>query len=280
MVHARGLVVLTRASTDNAALRARLQAAGFDVAELPTAAVVMLEPPPDLTTWNRQRARADGVALTSRHAVVGWLRWQSDTGPSAACDREAGSQGATRDPSGHRPLVGCVGAATAAAARAAGLQVDVVASEPGAASALALALLDAIEARARRLSRPCSRVVLWPRGRDARPELRAALVARGCEVEEVIVYANTEPVAPAAADVLRCAGAAAVLVAAPSACARLLAWAPQLADRRFVAIGHTTAAALRDRHGIEPAAIAAAPTDDACFEALVAAVAAPVARPA
>ena len=261
----RGLVVLTRAVADSAALRSRLEAAGFDVEEVPTTEIVWQAPPADWGHWAQSPADttsatttpADALALTSRHGAAGWDRWR----------RAARLIGP--------PLVGCVGAATAAAAEALGMAVDVVAQEPATATSLADALRERLRPAHDRVLAGKATVVLWPRGRDARPDLKDALTAWGCTVEELIVYANALPAAPLPALVERCLLADAVLVAAPSACARLLGWAPQLADRPFVAIGPTTAAALRDHHGIEPVAVAASPTDEACLAAVLAATAVP-----
>ncbi len=114
-------------------------------------------------------------------------------------------------------------------------------------------------ARALLAARGANLRVLVPRAEDGRDEAVAILRAAGAHVIEVVAYRT---VAVAADDPVLAAGLAAlpradvVCVFAPSQVAALAALT-QLAGT-FVAIGPTTAAALRER-GIE-AAVAASPT--------------------
>jgi len=110
--------------------------------------------------------------------------------------------------------------------------------------------------------------VLVPRAEEGREDAVAILRAAGAHVIEAIAYRT---VAVPAGDPSLAAGLAAlpgadvIVVFAPSQVAALAALVAPLAGT-FVAIGPTTAAALRDR-GIEPA-IAAAPTPEGIANAV------------
>jgi len=106
--------------------------------------------------------------------------------------------------------------------------------------------------------------VLVPRSETGRPEAAAILREAGAEVVEVIAY-RTIPAGPVDVDVLR--DAAVCVVFAPSQVAALGAQL-RLADllTRFVAIGETTAAALRNA-GVDPV-VADAPTPEGIARAV------------
>jgi len=157
------------------------------------------------------------------------------------------------------PRIAVVGASTAAAAEAAGLTVAFRPSEPrGAVLGQELPV------------KPGVRVLLL-RSDIARPELPAALHARGVTVDEVIVYRTvprTEP-APEIAEQLRDGRIDAILLASPSA-ARGLANACGTAFHertRVVAIGPTTAAAAREI-GLTVDALAKDPSADGLIAAI------------
>lgn len=157
------------------------------------------------------------------------------------------------------PRVAAVGASTASAAAQAGLTVAFRPSEPRGAVLGAELPVD-----------PGDRVLLL-RSDLARPELPAALRARGATVDEVVVYRTVPRVepAPAIADELRGGHIEAVLVASPSA-ARGLANACGTAFHertRVVAIGPTTAAAAHDV-GLPVHAIADEPSADGLLAAI------------
>lgn len=97
--------------------------------------------------------------------------------------------------------------------------------------------------------------VLVPRAEDGRPELRDELRAAGAQVLDVIAYRTV----PLAFDVGPLAGAALCIVFAPSQVDALFALAAPAVP--FVAIGETTAAALRAR-GVAQVAVAPTPTPE------------------
>jgi hydroxymethylbilane synthase len=105
--------------------------------------------------------------------------------------------------------------------------------------------------------------VLLPRAKEGRPELGNALRSAGYEVRELILYeSDITPLASVDDDW------DAIFVASPSGAEAL----PQAAFRaKLVAIGETTAAALRAR-GFAVAATAARPTTAGIVEALAAAL--------
>lgn len=248
MVRTGATVVLTRSQDDNASLRAHLHAAGVNVIEVPTAALRDVPPEPDVDTVRTWCTQVQAVAFTSRHGV------------EAFC-RQIGSD-ALRLARDHGAQIAAVGQATAGALHAACVGVDIAVAEPATGEHLAFRLADDLEGT--RDAR-----VLAVQGRHARPELLHGLQRHGIAVDIAVVYENAVPEPPAAEILLACASADLIYVAAPSAADRLLAWAPGLRDRPFVVIGPTTAAELQARHGLTPAAIAAAPAEQAVLAAIV-----------
>lgn len=244
MVHSRPTVVLTRSSDDNAPLSKALQAHGVEVVEVPTACLRDVPPEPPAAVVRDWLASARAVAFTSRHGVLAGVR---ALGPQAL-----GRAGLVR---------AAVGEATAEALAGQGLAVEVLADGTGAQLAEALAAQLA----------PGDTVVAV-QGRHARPELAEGLRSRGLLVQVAVVYANAEPDPPPATQAAAARTADLVYLAAPSAADRLLAWLPDLRDRRFAAIGPTTAAELRARHGIEPVAIAPRPDLATVLDTLLAAL--------
>lgn len=118
-------------------------------------------------------------------------------------------------------------------------------------------------------SRVAGKRVLVPRAEDGRPELREILRDAGADVVDVIAY-RTLPVAPNDPSVREGAellfyGAAEVVCAvfAPSQVEALAGIVGALAEvhAAFVAIGETTAAALRAR-GVSSVAVAPTPTPE------------------
>mgnify|MGYP001211639166 CR=1 FL=1 len=137
-----------------------------------------------------------------------------------------------------------VGAGTATALHAAGLRAHVVGDAGGAG--LAERMLDAGLGR--------GDVVLHPCAMEARVELRATLADAGVTLRALPVYRMTaDPVGERAAE----GEFHAVVVTSPRLAERALELFP--AKPRVVAIGRTTAAALRDL-GWTPAVVAATPS--------------------
>ncbi len=210
----RPCVVLTREPGDNLPLARALGERGVPVRELPSLQTRFLP-----ATLPLEPVAA--VAFASRRAVRGYLQ---------AGLHRAVPQG------GERPLVAAVGAATREALLAEGIEVDLVA-EPSTGEALAEALHRILEPGA---------AVLVPRGSLAGGGLEPGLESRGRPCLPLPVYANEAP----ATEAIPPFDAAVVFVAAPSAAKRVLARAPWLRSRPFLAIGPTTADALR-RLGVQ-----------------------------
>ena len=164
---------------------------------------------------------------------------------------------------GGPPRVACIGAGSAAAARAAGLRVDVVPSAPFAPERLVAAMGSLVGQR-----------VLLPRSAEARDTLEALLEGAGAQVTAVEAYRN---VLPTGAREALCAevdaGVDAALLTSPSTVERLSALLGagglrELAKSVTLAcVGPTTADALREA-GIDPALIADEQSDHGLVEAL------------
>jgi uroporphyrinogen-III synthase len=217
------VVILTRSAERNAPLRAELEARGMTVLDLPC---FRTEPVSDTAGV----ARAI-TALTERDLLV----LTSAAAPTAIAR--------IVDPSRLRAPVAAIGGATAAAARSVGLRVTFVATGPDGATL------------AQELPIPPGEVVLARSDRAAR-ELPEILARRGARVRELETYRTVAGVTGDTAPTERAVedGTAVVVLASPSAVEGLLGAIP--VDRakraRFVAIGPTTAAAIRDRAGVEP----------------------------
>ncbi len=241
------VVVLTRSHEDNAHLRLALQGHGIEVVEAPTAELRDLPAEPDVATVQQWCRSVDAIAFTSRHGVQAFCRQLS-----AQLLRDSRARGA---------IVAAVGRSTAEALLLACVGVDIQADEPSTGARLAIQLSDTLGEGA---------AVLAVQGRHARPELEQGLQTHGFKVLRAVVYENACPDAPSAEVLAACARADLIYVAAPSAASRLLAWAPDLRDRAFLAIGPTTAAELAARHALTATAVAASPDDEAALAAVLA----------
>jgi len=176
-----------------------------------------------------------------------------------------------------RARLACVGRPTAAALARHGLRADVI-PRRGDGTGVARA----VEAAAGG-SLAGARVLL-PRAERARPEAAALLGEAGAEVDPVTIYRQQpvsadEPAVATALERLRRREIHAVAFFAPSqvrALCELLGDAARdaLAAARLVAIGQTTAAALRER-GLEPWLVASTPDAVALAGEMAAAAAAP-----
>ena len=227
------VVVLTRAPDDNAPLAAALRRRGAAVVEIP-----LIERALDVDALARCAARCpqpDVVLFTSRFAVEA-------LGPTA--------------PALLRPRrVLCVGPATAAAAAAAGWQV-----EPGLTPAAGRATgPDAVRAA----GLEPGAVVLFPGPAEPNPATLAALSDAGVALFAVPVYRNDAPAD--ATEALRSLRAAdAVVLSAPSAARRWVA-CPLAHQVPVFAIGPTTASEAR-RIGLPVAALLDPDPDRAAVE--------------
>lgn len=231
-------VVVTRAVHQAEELATAFAVAGAEVVRIPLLEVV---PPADASPLAAAAADLDAydaVVFTSANAVAAFLHRVADDA--------------------RWPPVAAVGPATAAALRAAGVDVAVEAKKPRAAGLVA-ELTAALPSAAR---------VLLPQADDARPELASGLRSAGCTVVPLVAYCKRLP---------RAAGAAVErLLAAPPlgwvtftsprtvrAFAELVGtvWSARRHELRAISIGPTTSAELR-RLGVEPAVEAASPQPD------------------
>ncbi len=166
-----GFVLITRHPSDCAELQALLDRCGLRLRPFP---VLRLSEFDDDGAWRTLTARLTDLADT------GWIVLASPRASNRfveACRRHAA--GALLE----RP-VAVVGPSTAAAARAAGLRVELVG--PGTGAGLAREL-------SARLDRPMP--IVFACGRDHRPELVREMTRAGHEVIPVVVY-SMDPTPP------------------------------------------------------------------------------------
>jgi uroporphyrinogen-III synthase len=223
-------VLLTRSAEDAAPLAARLAAEGWRPLVWPTLEL-------RATGAQADPAGAQAVLFTSRHAVAA-------------------------TPAAPLPAF-CVGAATAAAARAAGFARALSADGDAAAlAALVAATLD-----------PSAGPLAFPRGAAVAGDLAGALRARGFDVVETVVYAAAPARAapPDIAAALAAGAVRAVTVWSPRGAAAFAAlagpWRDGLAATAAVAISAAAAAPLAGL-GFAEVAVAARPDAAAMAAAL------------
>ena len=222
--------------------RAVFEARGLDVV---TMAVTRTEPPADPAALGRAIA-AGGYA-----AIV------------CASARAAQALAVAR---GHAaiPEVWAIGPATARALEAAAIPA-IVPGEAADGTALAKALVAARTLAGRR--------VLVPRAEDGRDDAIAILRDAGAEVDAIVAYrtvavAADDPAIARGRELLESGAAAVCAVFAPSQVAALARLVTLSAvATRFLAIGETTARALRDA-GVAVAAVAESPTPEGMANAL------------
>ena len=243
----RGLVAITRPAEASRALASRLRDAGYEVLLAP--AIRRVEP----ESWARLdqgiaellRGGYRGVLFTSPAAVEFFFRRLSAAVPGAS-------------------FIGAVGEGTASALRKRGVRVDVIA--PGGTGA---SLAEAVVARLGEELEGAG--FLQPRAAEGREELSSGLAARGARVDVVPAY-RTLPASSAELAELGAALAAdrvdIVVFASPSAVSAVFAAVGDLGAARVVAIGETTADALRQR-GVSAVEVAEMPDDDSLFDAIV-----------
>lgn len=245
-------VAVTRPRERAAALVGALEALGAEVLAAPAIAVT----PP-----------ASYDALDAALAALADYDWLALTSV-AAVDAVAARLGALGMPHAPRPplRIAAVGEATARAARAQLGRVDLVPAVH-AADGLADAMPGVRGAR-----------VLFPCADRARDVLPTVLRTRGAHVHRVVAYRTEDAPADALAPLARHAAAGAldaILVASPSAAVAVArACGGTVHQVRTVCIGPTTADACRAL-ALTVAAVAAAPTDAALVDALLAALASP-----
>jgi len=220
------VVVLTRKTEDNAGLAAELLGRGLAVIELPCVRTERLGDERALREVIGSLGPADLLVLTSR----------------------AGAEAVTALGVPVRCAVAVIGPATATAAERAGIRVTFIASHADSATL------------ARELPLPSGEIVL-ARSDLADAELPAALRGRGARVRDVVAYRTISEVnGDIEAARASIANGAAVVVASPSALAALHGALGEATLRAatFVAIGPTTARAVREIAGVEPLVAAGA----------------------
>ena len=240
-------VLVTRASDGAAELEGALRDAGADPVAIP---LVRLEPPTDPGPLDRalaQLAEFDAIVFASENAVRFTLERARATQQSDALLAAGGGL-----------EVFCVGARTAAAARAAGLRVRLTGASGGSA------LLQEIRAA----FPPRGRLFLLPRSEIGREEIALGLQDSGAEVVAVTAYRNVRPEVDAQelCQAITSGGFQAITFSSPSAVkhfvslldAKARAALAESGSCLIAAIGNTSAAALRDE-GLAPDVVAATP---------------------
>lgn len=244
-------IAITRPASSCVALAARLEEAGASVLVAPA---IHRGPP---SSWERLDA---GVATLAAGGYDGVLF----TSPAAVppfCDRLAGLDVL------RSVRVGAVGPGTSAALAARGIEASIVPSREDGAS-LAAEVASAFGTRL------AGARFLQPRAEEGREELSVGLAARGATVDVVPAYRTTPATAEALwplVEELRAGLCDVVLFASPSAVNAVLDVATDLGAAMAVAIGETTAGALRERR-IGSVFVAATADDDGLLGAVRAAL--------
>lgn len=242
-------ILLTRGEDDAAAWAGRLAGAGLAPVVLPCIDAEPIDEPGLAEALLDAFGRADWLVFTSRRGVEAFARL---VGRPTTVDAR----------------VAAVGPATADAARGAIGRVDLV-SERGTAESLADALIaPGAAGPAAGQRRPDDRapVVVLALAENARDVLERRLRAAGADVRRYDVY-RTIPAAPRSPTrPLSTLGVDAVWLASPSAVEGFLNQVELDVDVPLVAIGPSTAAAIRAR-GLAVAAEAAEPSFEGLLEA-------------
>jgi uroporphyrinogen-III synthase len=242
-------VVVTRSVHQADGLIAAFAAAGARVETLPLLEVVPPAEPGPLRRAASELARYDWLVFTSANAVSAFLPLASPLGAA---------------PWPPRLQVAAVGDATAAALRAYGVEPQL----PLAAKAAGLIALLVPRLR------PGAKVLL-PQAADAGPLLKHGLAATGAEAVTVVAYEKRLPEAAPhrAAELFGNSPLGWVSFTSPRIVRHFVglfgeAWRHRRSELAAATIGGVTSAELR-RHGVEPSAMAAQPSDVALVEAVI-----------
>jgi uroporphyrinogen III methyltransferase/synthase len=246
-------VLVTRPREQAGALLAALRAAGAEARAIP---LIRIEPAGDPAAIGRALgglSAYDAILLASANAARELARRAAELGVSLA---------------GPRPLVACVGPATARAAREAGLRVDVVPEARFDAEGLFEALAGSLAVAGGRF--------LLPRAEGGREVLAERIAAAGGRPEPLVLYRSAAAEVDAGGLRASLAGGEfdTLLFASPSAVRRfaaLLDEESREAARRctLAAIGPVTAEALAEQ-GLPADVVAARAEADALVAALAA----------
>jgi len=242
-------IVLTGAEGDSDDLRARLQACGGCVVEVP---VIAIEPPDSWDPLDQALSHLEAyswIAFASRNAV------RSVHARLGALNQSIDSLRSAR--------IAAVGKSTAELLRQAGLQIDclpAIANGPALAEAMA-----ALGVAGRRVLLPC--------GNISRPELPAHLRIAGALVDQVVVYKTVLPAGVDAAtlELLRDGTVDLTILASPSAIHNLIAvlgGPASLQGHHLAAMGPTTAQAVSE-YGLQAAVVAEPSSVDGLVAAIV-----------
>lgn len=244
-------IAITRPASSCAALAARLEEAGASVLVAPA---IHRGPP---SSWERLDSALVKLAAGGYDGVL----FTSPATVDPFCERLAGRDGL------QGVTVGAVGPGTRAALAARGIEASIVPSrEDGASLAAEVASMFGPRLAGARF--------LQPRAEEGREELSAGLAARGATVDVVPAYRTTpveaEALRPLVVE-MRTGRLDAVVFASPSAVNSVLDVATDLGAAKAVAIGETTAGALRER-GIGRVFVAATADDEGLLGAVRAAL--------
>ena len=243
-------VLVPRPAGRAADLVGKLSAAGAvpEVVEL-----ITIEPPADAGTL-------DLAVLALTRGDYSWVAFTSVNAVDAVASR---AQALAVPPVSADTRVAAVGPSTAAAARAAGLPVDLVPPDRGSAAALAAVFPHA------RSAESAAESVLLPRS-DLAPELLPdALAGKGYRVDSVVAYRTlVHPPSAVVADRLAAGEFDAVLFTSPST-VQALAGLPIAARTALGAIGRPTRTAATAA-GREIAFVATEPSSAGLVSAMIA----------
>jgi uroporphyrinogen-III synthase len=269
--------VITRSSDEATAYAAALAELGLETVAMPVTRTESIDSGLDRVLRERQyQAIAVASARAARALVDAWLaparadgRIAISTWYEMAYGNPPEPDKPTFDAAGHAelPLVWAVGAATGRVLADAGLAHRV---EGGDGAALAAVMIEALGSASRSPVLAGKRILV-PRAAGGRPELLERLVDVGATVDAISVYRTIEltaadPDVAAGQDALMC-GPEICVVMAPSQVTSLDTMLPiGTIDTTFVAIGETTAEALRAA-GARRVVVATEPTPEGIAKA-------------
>lgn len=241
-------VVVTRAAHQAEGLSTAFAAAGATVEPLPLLEICPPADPRPLERAASELSLYDWLVFTSTNAVDAFLPLTGGALPS-------------------RLQVAAVGAATAEALRNEGIEVHLQAAGGRSDAEGLLAALAPRVARQRR--------VLLPQAADARPTLVEGLAEAGADPVAVIAYDKRLPAGAAerARELFGASPLGWVTFTSPRIVRHFAGlfgagWERRRSELRAASIGRVTTAELR-RQGVEPAAEATSPGDEALVEAVI-----------
>lgn len=231
------------------------RAAGLIAALAQRGATAVAEPLVEVS-FQVGTSELDQVLLSARAGEIDWFAFTSVNAVSAVVRRATELQ--IREPIPASTRIAAVGPATADALTANGFPVDLVPTAAGTGAALGAAFPTAAAVGA---------IAVLPQAELASPDLAQALAAKRYQVRPVVAYRTVPRCLPESVQAQLTGTARPGFDVAVLTSSSAVAALPSGVRVPLVCIGEPTANTLR-RNGIEPAAVAAQPTDAGLLAAI------------